>query len=100
MKIPWGKHVNKDTTDVPLSYLAWMIESADLSRNYTLKKEVVSEIKIRMELIFPSIDNQKKQQPEIISVVRKLCLACHPDHGGSVNAMKIVNELRELVDSQ
>ncbi len=100
MKIPWGKHVNKDTSEIPLSYLAWMIESADLSSNHSLKKEVVSEIKNRMELIFPSNDKQKKQQPEIISVVRKLALACHPDHGGSAKAMKIVNELRELVNSQ
>jgi hypothetical protein len=33
------------------------------------------------------------------AMYRRLAAACHPDHGGSASAMKLVNELNDLLRS-
>jgi len=94
--MPWGKHKGIHIRSVPLSYLAWLLESGSIDSSFRVCLAV--EIRRRMNEISPELNSKSSIRKDLSEIVRRLSVACHPDLGGSQTAMKIVNELREAVN--
>jgi hypothetical protein len=96
-RMPWGKHKGRLLCDCPGAYLWWVLEECD-SADHMLKHEIRSELARRLpqpppiRVVQPNADRAK-----ILDWCRRAAVACHPDHGGSFQAMKLVNELRSML---
>lgn len=95
-RMPWGKYRGQHIGDIPGSYLFWVLEECD-SVNAMLKREICKELASRLPrpvtpTVQPSVDRAK-----ILDWCRRAAVTCHPDHGGSVKAMKLINELRSML---
>jgi hypothetical protein len=107
-RMPWGKHEGKRLEDVPLSYLRWVLRECD---NIPLDlrraiRDVVEEAEdsgtdARGPWQAQSAGPPINWQGTIREWYRSLALDFHPDRGGSVEAMRAINEahdrLRKLV---
>jgi hypothetical protein len=94
MIMPWGKHKGRRLSEIPGSYLFWLLEECDSLRD-DLRIKIQEELRNR-------IHPKQKTGIDVASIrdwCRRASLVCHPDTGGSVAAMKLVNELRQLVSS-
>ena len=105
-RIPWGKYAGWDLSEIPLSYLCWVIEKNSdsptlISRE--CKKEVIRR------LGGSSSQENKKKGPEkekkptkswFMGWYRRASVAAHPDlNGGNKDLMKLVNEIKDWVES-
>lgn len=96
-RMPWGKYRDRRLSDVPGSYLFWVLEECD-STGAALKHAIRQELARRLpqpppiRVTQPGVDRAK-----ILEWCRRAAIACHPDHGGSVKAMKLINELRSML---
>lgn len=98
--MPWGKHRGKSLSDVPGSYLFWVLEECDKVQ-WTLRSAIEEELASRLpqQVAYtppPPLTSSGISRSTIIEWCRRASLACHPDRGGSVAAMKLVNELRSM----
>jgi hypothetical protein len=96
--MPWGKHKNESLDNIKGSYLFWVLEECD-SADESLKADIREELGSRLPqrprptpVVQPGVDRAK-----VLEWCRRAAIACHPDHGGSVKAMKLVNELRGMI---
>lgn len=94
--MPWGKHKGRPLADVPGSYLFWVLEECE-SVDASLQRNIREELARRLPKPPPSQPPSIIDRSYILAWCRRAALACHPDHGGSVAAMKLVNELRSMV---
>ena len=97
MNMPWGKHKDKPLSCVPGSYLFWLLEESD-GLDVWLRNEIQSELLNRLPSVRLPKPKAGVNPDSIVAWCRRASLACHPDRGGSVEAMKLINELREMVD--
>lgn len=93
--MPWGKYKGVPLSQVPGSYLFWVLEECE-SADGLLKMDIQQELSRRLPprpvpAAQPTIDRAR-----ILDWCKRAAIACHPDHGGSVRAMKLVNELRSM----
>lgn len=89
--MPFGKFKGCELEKVPTSYLVFVAEQCD-NIDPALKCEVRQEIVDRFSNPLPvrSID-----RGYLVDWCRRASFAAHPDQGGSVGMMKLVNELRD-----
>ena len=91
MRMPFGKFKGQDLEDIPSSYLVFVAEqceNVDAGLLWEVKQEMVK--RYSNPLMLPVVDRSY-----LVDWIRRASLASHPDHGGSVGMMKLVNELRE-----
>jgi hypothetical protein len=93
--MPWGKHKGKPLCSIPGSYLFWLLEESSGLDGW-LENAIHRELQDRLPIVrLPEV--QKGVNPDsIIAWCRKASFACHPDQGGNIEAMKLINELREI----
>jgi hypothetical protein len=95
MIINFGKYKGKRLEDVPLDYLAWVLNTCTNASPY-LREEI-------RRILAAEAESTAKQQdalcsPGLVSQwYRQLAREYHPDHGGTHEAMKAVNRGRELL---
>lgn len=90
-RMPFGKFKGEDLEDVPTSYLVFVAEQcSDVDDG--LLWEVRQEVAKRYPnpLALPVID-----RAYLVDWFRRASFEAHPDVGGSVGMMKLINELRE-----
>ena len=95
MIMPWGKHKNKPLYTIPGSYLFWLLEEST-SLDTWLEKAIQAELQNRLPIVQLPAPKAGVDADSIIAWCRKASFACHPDQGGSIEAMKLINELREI----
>jgi hypothetical protein len=101
--MPWGKYRGRYLGDIPLSYLAFVVD-ADYTAPW-LRSACWDEIRRRSpfagyEPRARCNDSSSSRWPSHFDFkgwYRRMAVACHPDHGGSMVAMKLLNELRDEV---
>lgn len=94
-RMQWGKHKGRLLSEIPGSYLFWILEeskTSDMTLQALILAELVRRLPARQVVTVKSVDKQS-----IIEWCRRAAVVCHPDHGGSVEAMKLVNELKAMV---
>ena len=85
MTMPFGKHKGKNINDLPKDYVIWCLENLTKIDN-RLKGALVSALGKNEEVKASiTIDYVK-------STYYKMAMKHHPDHGGSVEAMKAIND--------
>jgi hypothetical protein len=95
--MPWGKYRDRRLCEVPGSYLFWVLEECD-SAGAALKHEIRQELARRLPQPQPiRVVESNTDRAKILDWCRRAAVACHPDHGGSVKAMKLINELRSML---
>ena len=105
--MPFGKHRGKRLKSVPTDYLQWCLEEC---RNLTneLRTNIATELRKRGEWeplveeefsteALSELGNELAEKVKII--YKQLTLQCHPDRGGSPEAMKAINDFHRLVQS-
>ena len=101
-KMPWGKFAGVDLTHVPASYLVHIVEHYDGTTDRDLLREIKREISTRLDLphkikYVEIVKSGTFDEKLLEDWLRKASLAAHPDTGGSLAMMKLVNELRRIV---
>jgi hypothetical protein len=105
MDMPWGKYRGRSLAVVPASYLAWVLEELDIDP--ILRAAIRRELTRRFDLrppppppppMPPSPCRRCVELAERWPVLyRRLSAEVHPDRGGSTSAMRLVNELNDLL---
>jgi uncharacterized protein (DUF3820 family) len=111
MTMPQGKYRGKELVEVPGSYLAWALEEARLYRDLGTRIKDEFARGFVQGALPPSRSPGKGSIPSVLRPIaqelvkagfRRLALIHHPDHGGSVDAMRLVLEgsrvLEVLID--
>lgn len=96
MNMPWGKHKNKPLCTIPGSYLFWLLEESSTLDTW-LRNAIQAELLNRLPSVQLPAPRNGINSDSIVAWCRRASLACHPDKGGSVEMMKLVNELRSMV---
>jgi len=95
MRLTFGKHKGLLIEHVPGSYLWFVLEECS-NIDQSLRLAVLAELSSRL----PSQEKQQAIDLQfLVGWCRRSALACHPDRGGAIEAMKLTNELRPVVDS-
>ena len=95
-RMPWGKYRGQLLRTVPGSYLFWTLEECK-TVDPLLRRQIENELARRLPQRPPVQVTKSGADPsKILDWCRRAAIACHPDHGGSVKAMKLVNELRTM----
>jgi len=99
MKMPWGKYVGKDITELPFGYLAWVWEESglDAAGKSKVRREMLRRLGADAAPISPA--KHSGVWDSVQAMLRRLMLRHHPDRGGSEAAMTVVNEMREEMSS-
>lgn len=103
MRIPWGKYRGQDLTEIPLSYLVWLLEEAENLKPF-LREAIREEVGRRLGF-------HKPQQPLVVRVDgldeekllaklnawwRSALLKAHPDkETGDVRIAQQINRIRD-----
>ena len=96
-----GKYQGYRVSDVPTEYLGFVLGHPEASSQ--LKKACAEEIAKRFGVEGPTRTVYKTSPGGSLSSdkfkkwYRRAALAAHPDRGGSVALMKLINELNDLV---
>jgi uncharacterized protein (DUF3820 family) len=94
--MPWGKYKGQRLQVIPGSYLFWLLESGE-GLSLALRSDIEDELGSRLPQPMPqAVISRIDKQDFVLAWCKRAALACHPDRGGSVTAMKLVNELREV----
>lgn len=100
--MPWGKYRGKSVKEVPMSYLAFVVEECTGANPFLVcecKREIALRIGVDFELSHsrPVIESSIKNK--LIEWHRRASVKFHPDVGGNVELMKTLNEAREIANS-
>jgi len=112
MRLPFGKYRGWPLSEVPMTYLAWLLESARLT--WELREAITREIAARLDLpALPEANRGAEALPpelrpwasEIVeSGFKAAARRHHPDIGGTNDGMRALlaarEALRELVGSE
>jgi len=106
MRMPWGKYRGQLISEVPSGYLAFVVEESNAHRDLKLTCKQVLAARFG-GLTEPQPASQSWQRgyrpPQERGVCRdklkrwyrRASLLAHPDRGGSLELMKLINELTE-----
>ncbi len=107
MRMPWGKYRGQLIKDVPSGYLAFVVEESNANGELKLVCRQVLALRFG-GVAEPQPASQPWQRgnqspPDSSGVCRdklkrwyrRASLLAHPDRGGSVELMKLINELTE-----
>jgi hypothetical protein len=106
MTLPFGKYRGQDIADVPLGYIAWLLEEGrDLKPD--LRRALRGELADRLDLQ-PQPARRALPAPAIADAVteiiaagyRAVALRAHPDRGGTHEAMIAATEARDWLKQQ
>ncbi len=98
MTMPFGKHKGKRLSEIPPGYLAWCLENIE-DLDYWLRHE--------MEIIVRAATPEAPKQLDVTQSVRSqmretvkrwyrhASMRHHPDHGGTDERQRVVNECYE-----
>jgi hypothetical protein len=95
MIMPFGKHRGKPLSEIPIQYLAWVLENCVNASPY-LREEI-------RRILSAEAESTVKQADALCSLglvsqwYRLLSMEFHPDRGGSHEGMKAINRGRELL---
>ena len=95
-RMPWGKHKGRLLSDCPGAYLWWILEECDTA-DAGLKYEIRRELAGRLPQPAPPATQPSVDRAKVLDWCRRAAVVVHPDHGGSVKAMQLVNELRSML---
>jgi hypothetical protein len=96
MIMPWGKHKYKPLCTIPGSYLFWLLEES-CTLDTWLRNAIQAELLTRLPNVQLPSPSTGVNPDSVVAWCRKASLKCHPDQGGNVELMKLLNELREMV---
>jgi hypothetical protein len=103
--MPFGKHKGALISNVPLSYLVWVIESCNPDQ--WLRVEILNSVADRLKLPkrrkqqkTPSCDRCDILLEEWGWVYSKLARVVHPDRFGDTSAMQILNDANDMFMSR
>jgi hypothetical protein len=105
VRMPWGKHRGKPLLEVPISYLAWVLEACTLTRG--LRQAIAADVVRRLNLPQPEPPPPPGPLPvalrpaarEIVQAgFRAAAIKAHPDQGGTNEAMRQVLEAKEALE--
>jgi putative quorum-sensing-regulated virulence factor len=113
MVMPWGKHKGVPLDQVPLGYLAWVLDVGYAARTPALLAGIRGEVARRLELHTtaspPPPRGRVGTPPQELGAVlgelvatgyKHLALRAHPDRGGTTAAMQRLNALRDWLRRQ
>jgi hypothetical protein len=92
LRMPFGRHKGKFLDEIPASYLRWVLRECD---NITPGLRRAIEAAIDYEEFTPEPPRPGDLAGVVRDWYRDLALTYHPDKGGSVAAMQVVNECHE-----
>jgi len=94
MRMPWGKFKGEPLSHIPLSYLAYALESWELDAE--LRHAIAAEVLRRVTLLCPDCNGHGEAgrlREAIEEARRALAVRYHPDrHNGDHALMRAVNE--------
>jgi 2-phosphoglycerate kinase len=90
--MPWGKHKGKPLDEIPLSYLGFVFEECD-NISLGLEEEVRYEIATRIKASLEDEQPEQIDKKRLKDWYKKASILCHPDHGGTNEIMKLMNEM-------
>jgi len=95
-RLQFGKYRGCLLSSVPGSYLWWALEECK-TLDPLLRRQIENELARRLPS-HPSntVRVAGPDKSTILDWCRRAAIACHPDHGGSTRAMKLINELRTM----
>lgn len=98
--MPFGRHKGRPLSEIPSEYLSWLLRECDLRP--WLHDAVEAELQDRVSGFRQEHDHPPVALDTIITQWhRELVKRHHPDRGGSLEAMKAINDaadrLRTLV---
>ncbi len=112
MFMPFGMYRGEPLDQIPTSYLRWLIDEADL-RSERLRSAVEAEWQARSarhrhrhrqgadearQHSAPTGLSAEQLQAVVMRWYRTLCLRWHPDRAGSNEAMRAINDAKDLLD--
>lgn len=92
MKIQFGKYKGSELSEIPLSYLIFLLEGFEQEPD--LKEAIYEQIITRIDADF-KIDNHA-----IKKVYKEMAMKYHPDTGGSNGQMTAINDFYERLISE
>lgn len=110
--MPFGKHRGERLSDIPFSYLAWVLDNVE-SLNHYLRTAIENELASRTAKTAPpkppppprhdgSLVPRSRVQEVLTSWWREVCLRWHPDRGGNLQAMQALtaahDRLRQMLE--
>lgn len=110
MRMPWGKHRGQRLCDVPLGYLAWLLEEGR-QLEPALRRALRAELADRLGLEPPPPPSRPMLQPPTAAIARAaadivaagyraVALRAHPDQGGTHDAMIAATQARDWLRRQ
>ncbi len=112
MFMPFGMYRGEPLDQIPISYLLWLLDEADL-RSERLRSAVEAELQARSarhrhrhrqgadegrQHSEPPGPTAEQLQALVMRWYRTLCLRWHPDRGGTNEAMRGINDAKDLLD--
>jgi len=107
-RMPFGRHIGQPLAAVPTQYLGWVCRACDTDEE--LHNAIHRELERRGERpsrlcrLAAALAPAVQWQDVLREWYRGLALSYHPDRGGSVEAMKVVNDayrrLQKLIDGE
>lgn len=100
MRMPWGKHKGEELETVPDSYLWWVLENADnaspmllaaIRRHLGVEEETPKQREHARTIVGAVL--KQDVESAVANVVRQMSKKYHPDRGGGVVQMQVVNEM-------
>jgi len=96
-EMPFGKFRGQKLTDIPSSYLAWLIRECR-GLDDELRAEVLAVLRKRgVDASGPECRAAVSWEPLVKTWYARLSLQFHPDRGGNHQAMVAINAARELL---
>lgn len=97
MQMPFGKHAGKSLSEIPTSYLLWVLRAR--RRLQPDLRQAIGQILAAQGCPPVANGGMNPSSPDSLTVIRQwyrgLVLDYHPDRGGSQEAMQIINEAHE-----
>ena len=108
MRMPFGKYRDQDLDDIPDSYLLWVLNNVE-SLNPFLRRAILSRLDLDEPAPSPPPPRPNRGpdlsrlrdevMAEVRRVRRRLAAQMHPDRGGDVRAMQLVNAAADELEA-
>lgn len=99
--VSFGKYKDCKISEIPSSYIVWMLENVSLSEcDMKILKGYLCK-KLGIEQDFITISEQTSEQTDYAGIYKKLAKKYHPDCiGGNTEAMQAINEYYQLLKNK